>query len=189
MIIKNSADTDIEHISKIAHLVWGDLYFNESFELQKFIYEFTAKYYFVNKKYSLFAFEDGLKGVLLAALKSDKNHKFPDEALHNLDDKDRSTARNFYDYIEQSGKAVKSLMNDNDIMLGMFVSTQKGCGKMMLSKFFEICKENKIQNMYLWTDTVCDYDYYEKNSFELMKEFGFVVNNRKLKTLIFKKEI
>ena len=60
---------------------------------------------------------------------------------------------------------------------------------MLLSKLVETAKENGIKNIYLWTDTTCDYDYYQKNKFTLVKEIENQVNNKKINTLIFKKEI
>ena len=44
MIVRNFKNSDIEEASQITHLVWGDLYANESKTLQQIIYDFTLEY-------------------------------------------------------------------------------------------------------------------------------------------------
>lgn len=191
MIVRNFTDKDIEEASKITHLVWGDLYSKENAGLQKIIYDFTLKYYYLNKTFSFALDDDGLKGLVFASSKTDKNSSVENfkREIQTLSDNDKITALNLLDYLENTGKEVKSVMNEYDLMMGLFISTQKGGGKMLLSKLVETAKENGIKNIYLWTDTACDYDYYQKNKFTLVKKIESCVNNKKINTLIFKKEI
>lgn len=191
MIVRNFKDSDIEEASKITHLVWGDLYANESSLLQQIIYDFTLEYYYLNGTFSFALDENGLKGFVFAALKKDKNNssaKFENN-INTLNEHDKITALNLLDYVENTGNEVKNLMNENDLMMGLFISTQKGGGKMLLSKLVETCRINNIKNIYLWTDTTCDFDYYQKNNFTLVKEITTLINNKNINTLIFKKEI
>ena len=191
MIVRNFTDSDINEASKIANLVWGDLYVNESKELQKIIYDFTLKYYYLNKTFSFALDDGGVKGLVFASSKTDKNNSVENfkTEIQLLSNNDKMTAFNLLDYVENTGKEVKAAMNENDLMMGLFISIQKGGGKMLLSKLVETAKENGIKNIYLWTDTTCDYDYYQKNKFTLVKEIENQVNNKKINTLIFKKEI
>lgn len=191
MIVRNFTDYDIEKASKISHLVWGDLYKKESSELQTLIYDFTLKYYYLNKTFSLALDDNGLKGLVFASSKHDKNNSVKNftTKLQRLSDNDKIIALNLLDYVETTGREVKNIMNEDDLMMGLFISTQKGGGKMLLSKLIETAKEKGIKNIYLWTDTTCDFDYYQKNKFTLVKEFKRNVNNKKINTLIFKKEI
>ena len=83
MIVENFADKDVEAASKIAHLVWGDLYTHESKKLQKLIYDFMVKYYDLNRKYSFALHNDDFKGFILTNTKFDKNdslNSFKEEA-------------------------------------------------------------------------------------------------------------
>ena len=191
MIVRNFLNSDIEKASQITHTVWGDLYSYENVDLQKLIYDFTLEYYYLNKNFSFALDENGLCGLLFASLKTDKN-LVTDEyknKISTFNKKDRKTILNLFDYVENTGKEVKKVMNDDDLMMGLFISTQKGGGKMLLSKLKETAINNGIKNIYLWTDTTCDFDYYQKNNFTLVKEFECIVNNQKINTLIFKKPI
>lgn len=191
MIVRNFKNSDIEEASQITHLVWGDLYAKESKKLQQIIYDFTLEYYYLNKNFSFALDENGLCGLLFASLKTDKN-LVTDEyknKISTFNKKDRKTILNLFDYVENTGKEVKKVMNDDDLMMGLFISTQKGGGKMLLSKLKETAINNGIKNIYLWTDTTCDFDYYQKNNFTLVKEFECIVNNQKINTLIFNKPL
>ncbi len=191
MIVRNFIENDIEEASKIVHLVWGDLYAKESIELQTLIYNFTLNYYHLNNTFSFALDDNGLKGLVFAGYKTDKNQSIENfnARIETLPQDDKITALNFLDYVENTGKEVKSVMNDNDLMMGLFISTQKGGGRMLLSKLADTAKERDIKNIYLWTDTVCDFEYYQKNKFTLVKEFECNVNNNNINTLIFKKEV
>lgn len=192
MKIRNFQDNDITEASALAKLTWGDFYTQESNELQELIYEFMVEYYDLNRKYSFSAVDKGLKGFLLAYCKKDFVDKFLTfktkvQKLTNI--KEQQTALNLYNYLETCGEELKEFITDQDIVLGLFVSIQKGCGKMLLNKLLETCKENKINNIYLWTDTTCDYKYYKNNNFIVEKEIQTIINNKSITTLIYKKEI
>ena len=191
MIVRNFTDNDVEEASKISHLVWGNLYEKESCELQKLIYDFTLEYYYLNNTFSFALDENGLKGLVFASLKTDKNGSVENfkTKIKDLSDNDRIIALNLLDYVENTGREVKNAMGEDDLMMGLFISTQKGGGRMLLSKLIETAKERDIKNIYLWTDTTCDFDYYQKNKFTLVKEIECNVNNKNINTLIFKKEI
>ena len=191
MIVRNFTDKDVEEASKISHLVWGNLYTKEGSQLQKLIYDFTLEYYYLNSIFSFALDNNGLKGLVFASLKKDKNNSVENfkTKIQDLSDNDKITALNLLDYVENTGREVKNAMGEDDLMMGLFISTQKGGGRMLLSKLVETAKENGIKNIYLWTDTTCDYDYYQKNKFTCFKEIESCVNNKKINTLIFKKEI
>ena len=191
MIVRNFKNSDIEEASQITHLVWGDLYANESKTLQQIIYDFTLEYYYLNETFSFALDENGLNVFFFADTKKDKNESINTfkTRINTLNEKDKITALNLLDYVESTGNEVKSVMSEDDLMMGLFISTQKGGGKMLLSKLVEGACKNGVKNIYLWTDTTCDFDYYQKNNFTLVKEFKCIVNNKKINTLIFKKPL
>lgn len=192
MIIRNFEDKDIEQASKIAYLVWGDLYTSESQELQKLIYDFMIEYYDLNRKYSFSICDKDFKAFLLAGLKNDINNSQKDyrhKILKLRNEKEQKIAFELLEYLEHCGQEVKTIMSDDDIMLNLFISCQKGCGKLLLEKLSAVCKSHNIKNIYLWTDTTCDYSYYKKNSFDIIKETSTIVNSKNIKTIIYKKTL
>lgn len=191
MTIKQFENIDIKQASKLAKLTWGDFYTQESAELQTFIYNFMVEYYDLNRKYSLSIFNEDLKGFLLAFTKDDRynSENFENKVKILKNEKEQQIALDLFNYLETCGKEVKTIMTDDDIFLGLFVSIQKGCGKKLLSKLNDICKENSKKNIYLWTDTTCDYKYYRKNNFTLLKEVETFINGKLIKTLIYRKSV
>lgn len=191
MYIRNFENIDIEKASELSQLTWGDFYTNESEKLQKLIYSFMVEYYDLNREYSFSILEDELKGFLLAFCKTDcyKLKDF-DERVKALKEKtEQKIAVDLFNYLEFCGKKLKSIINDDDVILGLFVSIKKGCGKQLLAKLVETCKERNMKNIYLWTDTTCDYEYYRKNNFVLLKQINSLVNGKSIKTLIYQKSI
>ena len=100
MIVRKFLDSDIEDASKITHAVWGNLYANNSCDLQKFIYDFTLEYYYLNKKFSFVLYDDILCGLIFASLKTDRNstiEKYNNKIL--CDDKEAQDARLYITYM------------------------------------------------------------------------------------------
>lgn len=191
MIIRNFEDIDIQKASQLAQLTWGNFFTEESPELQNFIYSLMVEYYDLNRKYSFSVVNNELKAFLLAYTKNDNStiSNFENRVQSLSNKSEQNTAIELFNYLETCSNSLKNMMHNDDIILGLFVSTQKGCGKLLLAKLAEICKENSIKNIYLWTDTTCDYQYYKKNDFILCKEIETTINDKAIKTLIYKKRI
>ena len=62
------------------------------------------------------------------------------------------------------------LMTDDDIKLVLFVSCHKGAGYPLLEKFKEMLKAHGYKNIYLWTDSDCNWNWYKRRGYELLKE-------------------
>jgi len=191
-MIRNFNDNDIVEASKFAQLTWGDFYTNQSEQLQQLIYHFMVSYYDLNRTFSFSSIDDKYNGFLLAANKFDKNNAYLDyeRKVHNLkNENEQKIALELLRYLDDCGNKVKNLMSEKDLMLGLFVSIKKGCGKLLLAKLVETASIHNIENIYLWSDTSCDYEYYRKNNFLTVKEFSNFINNKPITTLIFKKSL
>ena len=117
MIVRKFLDSDIEDASKITHAVWGNLYANNSCDLQKFIYDFTLEYYYLNKKFSFVLYDDILCGLIFASLKTDRNstiEKYNNKILL-LNEKDKQIALNLFEYVENAGKEESLISTDKII--------------------------------------------------------------------------
>lgn len=191
MHIRTFENKDIIQASKLAKLTWGDFYTHESEELQNLIYSFMVEYYDLNRQYSFSILDNELKGFLLAFCKTDcyKPKDFNARVNNLKNTAEQKIAFDLFNYLEICGNEIKNIINNDDIILGLFVSIQKGCGQQLLAKLVETCKAKNIKNIYLWTDTTCDYEYYKKNNFVLLKEIKSLVNGKLIKTLIYQKNI
>ncbi|MCY6371480.1 GNAT family N-acetyltransferase [Clostridium ganghwense] len=47
----------------------------------------------------------------------------------------------------------------------------KGYGRKLMDRYVEFCKENEIDNAFLWTDIGCSFSFYEKYGFKLYKKY------------------
>ena len=194
MIIRNFKTSDIEKAKGLSHLVWGDFYKKENIEVQKLIYDFTVDFYDLNRElsYSVLDENENCKGFLFAFNKKDENDS-SDILINTVktlkNEKDKNILFELYKFLHYCGTRTKKYMNENDIMLGLFVSIQKGCGKILLEKLTQGCKKKDIKNMYLWSDTTCDYDYYSKNDFELIDKAKVVLNNQEVIVFVYRKSL
>ena len=46
--------------------------------------------------------------------------------------------------------------------------------------------KNNVHEIYLWTDETCNYEYYEKLSFNLIEEYIITLYGKEIKTFIYK---
>lgn len=191
MLINFFNDSNISEAKILTKLVWGDFFEKGNLDVQKLIYDFTFEYYDLNREYSFSITDNKLVAFLLAYKKEDKNNTLLEykNKIKYLNNSYKKTALEVFNFVEFCSNETKNLMSENDIILGLFVSTQKGCGKKLLEQLQEICFKNSIKNIYLWSDSTCDYQYYLQHDFELVKEFQCRINKKQINTLIFKKEI
>ncbi len=187
MLVQNLNNEEKILAKALTKLVWGDLYSSKTQQLQKLIYDYTFEYYDTNPEFSFGIFEDGLKGFILASLKN--NSKKINFNLENLNEKDKISFQELVNYVELMSFETEKLMNDDDIFLGIFVSIKKGFGKILLKNLVQKAKQKNIKNIYLWTDSACDFEYYSKNNFILEKKLNTFLNEEKIEAMIYKKPV
>ena len=77
---------------------------------------------------------------------------------------------------------MKKANKDFDGILTLFVVSEKfqgfGIGKKLLNYFFENQKFYNSKNIYLYTDSKCNYKFYDKQGFEKLNEDIFKVKNK-----------
>lgn len=93
-------------------------------------------------------------------------------------------------YLHMMDLKTFSFMNNDDVKLSLFVSIEKGWGKVILNQAMEEFKRRGFKNMYLWTDCECDVDWYFENGYELVDKNIYEQYSRKdfeYLTYVFKK--
>lgn len=196
MKIRQFKDTDLKEAGEMAYNYWSDEVPQGSDELKHIIYEYMVRYYDRNRalSYSI-ENENGLKGFLLTFRKSDLNRQtdWLQKKQEYLSQEEKALVIGYQSYLDYNGHKIKEYIHDNAIILGLFISTEKGGGKMLFQHLQEECKLQNIANAYLWTDTTCNFNYYYHNNFEEITRFDtnelFKDENFNLTTILFKKKL
>lgn len=103
-----------------------------------------------------------------------------------------------YKKIENAFKTMYSQLNkkfDGEIILFLVSESfkRKGIGKNLIGRYEKKCIKNKIKKIFLFTDTHCNYEYYDKNGFkkECSKQFMITTLNGEVphETYIYTKQL
>ena len=100
------------------------------------------------------------------------NYSNPSLALKAvMTDHELERFRLLADYmLEVDGKTVQC-MSDGEVKLSLFISNQKGCGKLLLQEMMDEFLHRDLRHLYLWTDTSCTHEYYPQHGFTLVGQF------------------
>lgn len=143
-----------------------------------------------------FQFSEGgqFQAVTFFAKKGEENSaaSWWNERFNELASEEERTA--FFmsrEYLECLDKKTFSFMSADDIKLCLFVSVQKGAGKKILDAALERFRKEGYKNLYLWTDSDCNFSWYSERGYclvdqDIYEPFSIV---GEYKTFIFKKKI
>ncbi len=85
------------------------------------------------------------------------------------------TQLNYILYIRFNGLKMKNYLKENDAFINLLAVSSKHQGKKigrkLITKFIDYCEKNNIKNVFLWTDTSCNYRFYKKVRFEEIETF------------------
>ena len=78
-----------------------------------------------------------------------------------------------------------------EVLLLLFGSLQRGCGRIMMEAFESECRKNGVGSYLLWTDETCDFEYYRKNRFTAVAHFpcAAAIKGKHLETWLFRKTL
>ena len=95
-------------------------------------------------------------------------------------------------YLTLMDERTLSIMNDDDIKLSLFVSRKPGAGSLILDMVCQKLRAEGWKNLYLWTDCDCNWQWYNRHGFTLIKEGTYEPFNSEhedYKTYIFKRKL
>lgn len=95
-------------------------------------------------------------------------------------------------YLEYMDKKALSFMNDDDIKLSLYVSRKRGCGAALLEKVLPRLAAKGYKNLYLWTDSDCNWKWYVDHGYQLVSQElykPFCEPGRDYTTFVFKKPL
>lgn len=97
----------------------------------------------------------------------------------------------YQSYLDYNRSAEHAALQPGEIILDLFVSIRPGCGRLLLSRFEELLRNQGRGGYLLWTDGTCDFDYYQRHNFLEVKRFPNtpVFSEKTLTTYLFRKEL
>ena len=173
IIINNFTAQDIDAATRLSINNWGGELAQESAKLRRFVFEGMVRYYYRNSNLSVKAVDDAMQGLLLAFEYSDDDASkvwFSAGAAH-FNKREQEIAQVYHDYLLHNGQQLKREMGADDVLLGLFLSRQPGCGKRLLQEVAAKAEQQGKRSLYLWADATCDYDYYGRHGFKTVAYF------------------
>ena len=134
------------------------------------------------------------RGEMCAFLLASEGEHSPgadDSFFLQLSDSEKVFLESYRAYLEGNRQKEMLQLREKEALLLLFASVRKGCGSMLMERFFERCRERGIPSVLLWTDDTCDFEWYRRNCFCEVAHFAAEPSlpGRKLETFIFRREI
>lgn len=138
--------------------------------------------------------KDGkIMAIACASRKNEHNSAGPwrNEQFAKLSDSQKVAFDMNRDYIALMDKKAFDFMTEDDVKLDIFISTEKGWGKKLLDDAIAYFKQMGFKNLFLWTDTECNVDWYISHNYELVDEdiYEPFSSEEDYKTYIFKMKL
>ncbi len=150
MKIEKFTNDDFAKAAPLAAGAWGDFYADE----RQWFIDAVAEYILRN-------FHDDKADV----------SQWRENIEAQMTDHELERFRLLADYmLEVDGKTVQC-MSDGEVKLSLFISNQKGCGKLLLQEMMDEFLHRDLRHLYLWTDTSCTHEYYPQHGFTLVGQF------------------
>lgn len=95
-------------------------------------------------------------------------------------------------YLEYMDKKALSFMESDDIKLSLYVSRKRGMGAALLEKLLPRLAAKGYKNLYLWTDSDCNWKWYVNHGYLLVSQevyAPFSGPGRDYTTFVFKKPL
>lgn len=164
--------------------------------MESALYHFLVRYYYIPESPYNFAVLDGrrLRGFLLAAPAAmPERHDSAREWIqpHLTNDAQKAFFKEYWDYVNSNSDAERRAALPGEVLLLLFGSLQRGCGRIMMEAFESECRKNGVGSYLLWTDETCDFEYYRKNRFTAVAHFpcAAAIKGKHLETWLFRKTL
>ena len=138
--------------------------------------------------------QDELLSAAFFTLKDDTNtaRDWLAEQAKNVTASQKASLEMVKTYLEHMDKKALSFMNADDIKLSLYVSRKRGCGSALLEKVLPRLAAKGYKNLYLWTDSDCNWNWYVDHGYELVSKAlyePFSEPGREYMTFVFKKPL
>ncbi|MBO7641014.1 MAG: GNAT family N-acetyltransferase [Bacteroidales bacterium] len=138
--------------------------------------------------------EEGIQGVCWAYLpgKTNDAESWVGNAVTGLTDEERKETYAHVDYLKSIDTAVCKMMGPKDVKISFLIAQKKGYGTFLLQHTMKVLSERGFENLYLWTDSSCNWQFYPKHGFEKVHEERCVLYStpeEDFKFMVFRKRL
>lgn len=182
---------DIPEASQLTYATWGGELVARP-QVKQVLYEAMVRYYYRNGAYSYkVTDEEGMQAFLLAGLPGNNagGEAWLARASSHLPLREQGLLQGYHDYLAYNGRRMERYVEEDDLLLHLFISKLPGCGHSLLQQVAGEGRSGQKKGMLLWTDETCDYAYYRKNGFQQLEKFRNAKSAElgNLQTLIYRK--
>ena len=116
--------------------------------------------------------EEGIQGVCWAYVPGETNDAdaWVKSAATRLTDEERKETYAHVDYLKSIDAAVCEMMGSKDVKISFLITQKRGYGAALLKHVMKVLSERGFENVFLWTDSSCNWQFYLKHGFELVHE-------------------
>lgn len=138
--------------------------------------------------------DNELLSAAFFTLKDDANtaRAWLEENSRDCSDSQKASLEMVKAYLEYMDKKALSFMNADDIKLSLYVSRKRGMGAALLEKLLPRLAAKGYKNLYLWTDSDCNWKWYVNHGYLLVSQevyAPFSEPGRDYTTFVFKKPL
>lgn len=199
MKIEIFTEEDIKGAAELAYPIWGIGHADSGRgkEFGVLMCEYIVRYGWYGAPYAFKMVDDSGKmlACILAGKITQKNgyDDWLETQMPTFNANQKEEAQLLRSYFRTTGPKVYAKMTaEKDLYLSFFISSVPGCGKLLLRRVVELAVSEGYKNLYLWTDSSCNHDYYAHHQFEKVEEFKsdeWKIDSNDYLTYIYKKTI
>lgn len=203
IIYRDLVKDDYDYIKNLIMTAFG---FNEFIKDEKFldlVLTLYLKECVFDSSFSKVAEKDNkVIGVILGNSKEDENKLDKYHQTLNIDpnelkeafiasNENKESMNEFLKIKEAYDNLMTGRENDFEGSIQLFIVSEEcrglGIGKALMNYLYEYMKERNVESMYLYTDTRCNYGFYDSQGFERIetKEVLFESINMKLDVFLY----
>ncbi len=192
LTIENFSAGNLADAAELMAQIWGEDA-NIPKDLQRLNNQYFARYYYAPESdFNLIATENGKFCACLLAAPADKHETASaDQWLveHLPTGEYAEHFQKLQAHLNYMREAELRYALKNEALLLFFGSVRKGAGKLLMAEFMKRCKAQSIESMLLWTNELCDYDYYYQHGFTEIAKFpaSMPLGGQQLMTWFFRK--
>lgn len=168
MMITRLNSRDLPEVIDMTFEQWKESYAGQTDGFIKKASEFIVRKNYYDNEFSYKIVEDGIiRAILFGCHKQETNDALDWVAkeMKNMTESEIEIMDNQVHYLTKFDNLLSTYMTGNDMKIALIISNKRGYGTILLNHFISICTKRKRDDLYLWTDTTCNHQYYPKQGF------------------------